>query len=242
MKFTTKNGLDGGTPFMTKLMLVGVFLIMTVSCGYAMSETLEFADKLQRYAYSIGFSALLSGLVVALLYTMQPKVRYRTPKHSAWFYPLLAGGLALVAMSLSYIWMGVWPFGIESVMIVDMHHQYGPLLAYLRDVVRNGGNLLYTFETGVGANFISMFAYYLASPFNLLLALPDRGHLAHHPAQKRAVRRLLCGVRAVRVPSPRSVGGNALAGLFAVYVYDCLLLEHYVAGRRDGVASRSARF
>lgn len=171
MKFTTKNGLDGGTPFMTKLMLVGVFLIMTVSCGYAMSETLEFADKLQRYAYSIGFSALLSGLVVALLYTMQPKVRYRTPKHSAWFYPLLAGGLALVAMSLSYIWMGVWPFGIESVMIVDMHHQYGPLLAYLRDVVRNGGNLLYTFETGVGANFISMFAYYLASPFNLLLAL-----------------------------------------------------------------------
>lgn len=171
MNFSTKNSLDTGTPLATKLLLAGIFLVMTVACSFCLLETLELTENLQRYAYSIGFSMLLSGLLVAVMYTLLPRERYREPKRSATFYPVIAGALAFVAMSLAYIWMGVWPFGVESVMIVDMHHQYGPLLAYLRDMLFEGGSPLYTFETGIGANFISLFAYYLGSPFNLLLAL-----------------------------------------------------------------------
>lgn len=171
MKLSRKNSLDAGTPAVTKLLLAGVFVLLTAICSVCLLQTLPFTAALQRYTYAIGFSMLLCGLLVAVMYTLLPKERFRTPQRSAAFYPLVAGALGLIAMTLAYIFMGVWPFGTESVMIVDMHHQYAPLLAQLREMVLEGGSPLYTFETGIGANFISLFAYYLASPFNLLLAV-----------------------------------------------------------------------
>lgn len=171
MKINRKNGLDNGTPISTKLLLFGIFLLMTIVCGFAMLQTITFEGLRQKYAYCIGFSALLAGCFTAILYTCLPNQRFRTPKTDAAYYPLLSGMLGLVAMTLGYIWIGVWPFGRESLMIVDMHHQYAPLLSQLREMILHGGNPLYTFETGIGANFISLFAYYLASPFNLLLAV-----------------------------------------------------------------------
>ena len=171
MRRSGKNGLDTGVPLSTKLLLGTIFLVMAAACSFCLIEMLPLEAGLQRYAYAIGFSLLLSGLLVTVMYTLMPKERFRDTPKPAFFYPLIAGGLALIAFSLSYIWMGVWPFGVESVMIVDMHHQYGPLLAHLREMILTGGSPLYTFEAGVGANFISMFGYYLASPFNLLLVL-----------------------------------------------------------------------
>ncbi len=171
MRYSNKNGLDNGIPVGTKWWLGAIFVIVTAALSYCLSTFLTFEHTLQKYGFAVGFSALLAGFLVAVLYTAMPRERFREPQKSALHYPLLAGALGLVGMSLSYIFMGVWPFGIESVMVVDMHHQYAPLLAQLREMVLTGGSPLYTFETGIGANFISLFAYYLASPFNLLLAL-----------------------------------------------------------------------
>lgn len=171
MKFSHKNGLDNGTPLSTKLLLTAIFVVIAVACSFSMSQFLPLTAGVQRYTYSLGFSLLLAALLVTVMYVLMPRERYREKEKPAFFYPLMAGVIALVAMLLSYIWMGVWPFGVESLMIVDMHHQYGPLLAQLREMMVEGGSPLYTFEAGIGANFISMFAYYLASPFNLLLVL-----------------------------------------------------------------------
>ncbi len=171
MKRNRQNGLDNGVPVSTKFLLLGIFLLLTIACTFGLLQAVAFEGLRQKYAYSIGFSALLAGCLTAILYTCLPTQRFRAPKVDAAYYPLLAGMLGLVAMTLGYIWLGVWPFGKESLMIVDMHHQYAPLLAQLREMVLTGGNPLYTFETGIGANFISLFAYYLASPFNLLLVV-----------------------------------------------------------------------
>lgn len=89
----------------------------------------------------------------------------------AWFYPLMAGLLGLVCMSLAYAYLGMWPVGVETGLIVDMHHQYAPLLADLRDMLLHGGSPLYSFHVGLGSSYLPLFAYYLASPFNLLLVL-----------------------------------------------------------------------
>jgi uncharacterized membrane protein YfhO len=175
MKKVKHNGLDVGTPASMKWMFAGLFLLLTAVCSLGILMGSDLDNRLQKGVFAIGFSALLAGLLIGVLYTMQPRERFRKPVHGVCVYPLLAGAVALVCMSLSYVWLGVWPFGTESVMIVDMHHQYGPMLSQLRDMIQNGGNLLYTFETGIGANFISLFAYYIASPFNLLLAVfPER--------------------------------------------------------------------
>ncbi len=177
MKINRKNGLDNGVPASTKLLLGSIFVLLTAVCTFALLQTVTFENLRQKYAYSFGFSALLSGLLTAVLYTNLPTQRFRTPQVDAVYYPLLSSMLALLGMGLGYIWLGVWPFGSESLMIVDMHHQYAPLLSQLREMVLHGGNPLYTFETGIGANFISLFGYYLASPFNLLLALFPEGML-----------------------------------------------------------------
>ena len=88
-----------------------------------------------------------------------------------WFFPVISGLLGMFCMTLAYAYLGVWPLGESSVLTVDMHHQYAPLLAQLRDMIINGGSPFYTFEVGLGASFIPLFGYYLASPFNLLLVL-----------------------------------------------------------------------
>lgn len=85
--------------------------------------------------------------------------------------PTLAGITTLLMLVLGYVFVGMWPMGEESAMIVDMHHQYGPMLAHLRDMLLHGGDVLFSFEAGLGVSFLSMFGYYLASPLNLLLVL-----------------------------------------------------------------------
>lgn len=92
-----------------------------------------------------------------------------------WYYPLMGGILSLSAMCVVYSFLGMWPFGEKTGMIVDMHHQYAPLLAQLRDSLLHGTLSTYTFSAGPGANFLSMFGYYMASPLNVILVLfPER--------------------------------------------------------------------
>ncbi|MBQ8278603.1 MAG: YfhO family protein [Roseburia sp.] len=66
---------------------------------------------------------------------------------------------------------GVYPFGERSILKVDMYHQYAPFFSELREKLQNGESLMYSFNIGLGADFISLYAYYLASPLNWLLLL-----------------------------------------------------------------------
>ncbi len=74
-------------------------------------------------------------------------------------------------MLLVYVAMGVWPVSDESVLVLDLNAQYVYFLEKLRDIILGEGSLLYTFERSMGGEFMGIFAYYLASPFNLLTAL-----------------------------------------------------------------------
>ena len=151
------------------IVLVFIFLALTVLffLGFYGDEKLTMQD--QKTFYSLGFGGLLAGLITLLVSVQMEDGP--APRRGRWFYPAMAGLLGLACMGLSYIYLGVWPFGDRSVMVVDMHHQYAPLLAQLRDMILHGGNPLYSFDVGLGASFLPLFAYYLASPFNLLLTL-----------------------------------------------------------------------
>lgn len=85
--------------------------------------------------------------------------------------------MALIIAAIAFAFLGVSPFGEKSTMIVDMHHQYAPLLAQLRERIINFDNPFYAFDVGLGTNWLPLFAYYLASPLNLLLVLFSPEHL-----------------------------------------------------------------
>lgn len=166
---------DSKTNFLRTVILAIVFLSLTCLLYLGFQEDKQLVTQNQKLLYSLGFGGLLAGLVTLLL-AVQTEEHAPAAK-SKWFYPGMAGLLGLVCMALAYMYMGVWPVGDRSVMVVDMHHQYAPLLAQLRDMILHGGNGLYSFDIGLGGSFLPLFAYYLSSPFNLLLTLFPEGML-----------------------------------------------------------------
>ena len=85
-------------------------------------------------------------------------------------WPALAFIVPAAIHAVAFAVLGVSPFGdrTKSMMVIDNFHQYSPFLSEFREILRNGGSLLYSWNDGLGANYWARYAYYLASPFNLL--------------------------------------------------------------------------
>lgn len=79
-----------------------------------------------------------------------------------------------VIWTAALIMFGIYPFGEKSILITDLGQQYIEYHAALYDAVTGGDSLIYTWNTGLGMNFIGLFAYYLASPFTMLMFLLPR--------------------------------------------------------------------
>ncbi len=79
--------------------------------------------------------------------------------------------LPLILMFLIYAAMEVFPFGENSVLVLDLNGQYVYFFQGLRDIILKGGSLLYSWSRALGGEFLGMFAYYLSSPFSILVAL-----------------------------------------------------------------------
>ena len=148
---------------------VGVFFLLELLPAEAIG-----GSKLSRAVFQLGSGVLLATLMLCWLAAL----RQKRPSITRWWAcPAMAAGLALCIMCLSYAYLGVWPLGEKSVMLVDMHHQYAPMLSELRNMLLHGGSAAYSTNMGLGTNFIPAFAYYLASPLNLLLVLFPEAYL-----------------------------------------------------------------
>lgn len=83
-------------------------------------------------------------------------------------------GLAFLApvilLYVSYLVIGI-SFSHTNFLSIDMEGQYISFFSYLQDMIRQGGNLFYSFSNGLGDNFYSLFTYYLSSPLNLIMVL-----------------------------------------------------------------------
>lgn len=69
---------------------------------------------------------------------------------------------------------GIWPFGGRTILRVDLFHQYAPYLEEFRSRLVTGKSLIYSWESGLGKDFLSQTAYYTTSPFNLIYFLFPR--------------------------------------------------------------------
>ncbi len=84
---------------------------------------------------------------------------------------LLSFFVPFVGMILIYSLIGVWPVWKNSVLVLDLNAQYIYYFEKLRSILTAGDSILYTFERAAGGEFMGIFAYYLSSPFSLLVAL-----------------------------------------------------------------------
>ena len=75
---------------------------------------------------------------------------------------------------IPFIWMfvvmifsQVLPFGERSLLYSDGYHQYYPFFKEFRHAVLSGDSLLYSWNVGMGIDYLGLIAYYVASPLNL---------------------------------------------------------------------------
>lgn len=90
-------------------------------------------------------------------------------KEKSYYY--LAFILPVIILIITYITMGMSPFGEKSVLTLDMDGQYVYFFEQLRDIYTGQASLFYTFERSLGGEFLGFFTYYLASPLSYLVVL-----------------------------------------------------------------------
>ena len=77
--------------------------------------------------------------------------------------------IPIIILALVYSFIGLCPIGNKSITVGDMHIQYVSFFAKLRDILHGDGSIMYSFGKSIGGNFFGIFAYYLASPLNIIL-------------------------------------------------------------------------
>lgn len=85
--------------------------------------------------------------------------------------------LALIMMIGAWYIGEIGPFGDKCLVVVDGVHQYLPFFSEYQEKLQNLDSLQYTFDVGLGNNFISLWSYYLSSPLNLIIILCTKLHL-----------------------------------------------------------------
>ncbi|MBE6976607.1 MAG: hypothetical protein E7439_05370 [Ruminococcaceae bacterium] len=81
-----------------------------------------------------------------------------------------------VACMLIYMYFGqCCPFGEYSMLYSDNYHQYYPFFKAFRKNLLSGDSLLYSWDVGMGLDYLGLFSYYLSSPLNLLSVFVPEG-------------------------------------------------------------------
>lgn len=76
---------------------------------------------------------------------------------------------------LAYAIFGLYPFGEESVLCLDLNGQYVYYFEALRDAFWGDGSFFYEWSRNLSGGFMGIIGYYLASPFTLIvLLLPEK--------------------------------------------------------------------
>lgn len=111
---------------------------------------------------------------------------------------VLISAFLLPAALMIFLFMikGIYPFGDRSFLSGDLYHQYMPFFSELLHKVKGGESLNFSFHTGIGSNFLALFAYYLASPFHILGLITGEAHLVEFLGYIVVIKTGLCGLTA----------------------------------------------
>lgn len=90
---------------------------------------------------------------------------------------IVSFAVPVMIMLFAFAQTGVHPFGDRQILVVDLWHQYFPFFRVEREKLLEGGSFLYSWQNGLGTNFLSLISYYSASPLNWLSVFFDDNHV-----------------------------------------------------------------
>lgn len=86
----------------------------------------------------------------------------------------LAFLLPALILLISYFIFGVWPFGEESVLSLDLNGQYVYYYDHMYDVLYGDESIFYSWSRNLSGEWMGIIGYYLGSPFNFIVWLFPR--------------------------------------------------------------------
>lgn len=101
--------------------------------------------------------------------------------------------LPVLVMLIIFAAQKIFPFGDRSFLNIDMYHQYFPFLTEFYHKIKNGESLFYSWNTGIGSNFLALYVYYLATPTNWLALLCPEQYLMEFISYMVIFKIGLCG-------------------------------------------------
>lgn len=72
-------------------------------------------------------------------------------------------------MLVIYMCNGMIPIGDNTILRMDLYHQYGPLFAELYERITEGDSLIYSWVSGFGSCFLGNYFNYLSSPIGAIV-------------------------------------------------------------------------
>lgn len=89
----------------------------------------------------------------------------------------ITGGISLLILIILFSIKGIYPFGNNSLLYSDMNDQISSYYYYFYDAIKGNNSLLINFNASNGINFFGIIAYYILSPFSLLVLLVERSKI-----------------------------------------------------------------
>jgi len=143
--------------------------------------------------------------------------------------------LPFTVMLSIFIVRKIYPFGGRSFLHMDMYHQYMPFFAEFVRSIRRGESITFTWNVGIGSNYLALYVYYLASPLHWLAFLVPDKFLLEFLSYLCVVKTGLCGLTSFLYLSKH---GNdrfgkalffsffyALSGFMAAYNWNIMWLD-----------------
>ncbi len=107
---------------------------------------------------------------------------------------LLAFCIPVAILLAAIVYKGMYPFGDRCFLRVDMYNQYLPFFSEFHRKLQEGESLFFSWRAGLGANFVGLYAYYLASPMNWLLVVCPKAYILEFMTVLILVKTGLCGL------------------------------------------------
>ena len=130
---------------------------------------------------------------------------------------ILAFTLPFLTMMALFAAQQIYPFGNRSFLNIDMYHQYFPFLTDFFHKLKEGDSLYYSWNAGIGSNFIALYAYYLATPINWLCVLVPEAYLMEYMSYLVIVKIGLCGLTSSIYFSRRFESKKIVIAFFALF-------------------------
>lgn len=118
----------------------------------------------------LDFPHIVRAVKEHLIYARNGIKHFFKNENQMWLSFLLPALILLV----SYFIFGVWPFGKESVLSLDLNGQYVYYYDHMYDVIYGGESLFYSWSRNLSGEWMGIIGYYLGSPFNWIVWLLPR--------------------------------------------------------------------